>query len=269
MHRASAALAAVLLPALLAGCGSDDSGAGSDDAKESPAPPADLPRSDEPHPLDPASMTTDVTNPWFPLEPGTRWTYREVDEEGTAQRVVVTVTSETRRIADGTEALVVRDTVTEDGEVTEDTFDWYAQDADGTVWYLGEDTAEYGDGPPDTEGSWETGVDGALAGVIMPAEPAPGQSYRQEYLKGVAEDNGEVLATGRSATVPAGAYDDLLLTADTSGLEPKVLEKKYYARSVGLVLTIEDGAREELVGTEHVSPAEARRAGTVALGEPY
>ena len=89
----------------------------------------------------------DVTNPWFPFEsPGTRWTYREVDEEGEVLEVVVTATSETRRIANGVEARVVRDTVTLDGEIIEDTFDWYAQDAVGTVWYLGEDTAEFEDG---------------------------------------------------------------------------------------------------------------------------
>ena len=90
-----------------------------------------------------------MTNPWFPLEPGTRWTYRETTEDGEEVRVVVTATAETREIANGVTARVVRDTVTLDGEIIEDTFDWYAQDADGTVWYLGEDTAEFEDGEVD------------------------------------------------------------------------------------------------------------------------
>ncbi len=103
------------------------------------------------------------------MEPGTQWTYREVDEEGKEVIVVVTVTSETKQIANGVTARVVRDTVTEDGELIEDTIDWYAQDADGNVWYLGEDTAEFEDGKVKTKkGSWEAGVDGALPGVILP-----------------------------------------------------------------------------------------------------
>ena len=195
---------------------------------------AELPQSDEPFKLEPAELSPDVTNPWFPLVPGTRWTYREVDEEGEVLEVVVTATSETRTIANGVEARVVRDTVTLDGEIVEDTLDWYAQDSFGTVWYMGEDTAEFEDGYLKShEGSFEAGVDDALAGVIMPAEPAVGQKYRQEYYAGVAEDNGEVLALDVTAKVPAGSYDGLVQTADTNGLEPDVLEHKFYARDVG------------------------------------
>ena len=110
-------------------CGSDDGGRASDPAA-SETPP-ELPQSDEPFKLDPAELGPDVTNPWFPLEPGTRWTYREVDEDGEVLEVVVTATPETRMIANGVEARVVRDTVTLDGEIVEDTFDWYAQDTLG------------------------------------------------------------------------------------------------------------------------------------------
>ena len=139
------------------------------------------------------------------MKPGTRWTYREIDEEGKELRVVVTVTSETKKIANGITARVVRDTVTEDGELIEDTFDWYAQDGDGNVWYMGEDTAEFEDGKITTRGgSFEAGVDGALPGIVMPAEPRDGMRYRQEYYKGEAEDNGEVLSTEEMAEVPAG-----------------------------------------------------------------
>lgn len=231
-----------------------------------------LPRSGERVDLDPAEFTTEITNPWFPLEPGTRWTYRETTEDGETADVVVTATPVTREIANGVTARVVRDTVTLDGEVVEDTFDWYAQDEDGTVWYLGEDTAEFEDGEIATrEGSFEAGVDDAQAGVIMPASPEVGMAYRQEYAQGEAEDNGEVLALGRHARVPAGEYDGLVKTADTTPLEPDVLEHKYYARGVGLVLTIDKGAggREELISVTHVSPAQARRAGEARLGETY
>lgn len=242
--------------ALLTGCGGDDDG---------------LPQGDEPVALKAAELSPDVTNQWFPLEPGTRWTYRET-ADGQDLRVVVTATSVTRKIANGVTARVVRDTVTENGEIIEDTFDWYAQDADGNVWYLGEDTAELEDGRITTRaGSFEAGVDGAQAGVIMPGKPEVGQEYRQEYYEGEAEDRGEVLSLGKTTKVPAGSYADLLQTADTTPLEPDVLEHKFYARGVGLVLTVdrESTGREELVEITTVSPDEARRAGTAPLGAPY
>ena len=270
MNRGAAVLAAGLLTAALGACGSDD-GTGDDPAAEKPER-LRLPQSDEPFKLDPTALSPDVTNPWFPLTPGTRWVYREVDEEGEVLEVVVTATSETRTIANGAEARVVRDTVTLDGEIIEDTLDWYAQDPAGTVWYLGEDTAEFEDGYlVNHEGSFEAGVDDALAGVIMPAVPAVGQSYRQEYYAGVAEDNGEVLALDGTATVPAGSYEPLVQTADTNALEPDVLEHKFYARDVGVVLTVdvESEAREELLSMRTVPVAEARRAGTAPLGSPY
>lgn len=257
--RAMAVLAVTCCMSVLSGCGSA-------------TPEAALPQSDEPVELDPADFTADVTNPWFPLKPATRWTYRETSEDGEVVEVVVTATSVTREIANGVTARVVRDTVTLDGEIIEDTLDWYAQDADGTVWYLGEDTAEFEDGKIITrEGSFEAGVDGAQAGVIMPASPGVGMAYRQEYYKGKAEDNGEVLALGQQASVPAGRYDGLLKTADTTPLEPDVLEHKYYAEGLGLVLTIdkETGGREELLSVTEISPAQARRAGQAALGQDY
>ena len=167
----------------------------------------------------------------------------------------------------------MRDTVTEDGELVEDTVDWYAQDAEGNVWYLGEETAEFEDGKLATrEGSFEAGVDGALPGVIMPADPAVGMEYRQEYYEGEAEDNGEVLALGQQVQVPLGHYDDTLLTADTISIEPDVLEYKLYAPDVGMVMAlgVSGGAgREELVSTTKVSAATASAAGTAPLGTAY
>lgn len=272
MRRRTPTCAAALAAMVLAACGGSGGAGGAATTPDPADGTADLPRGAEPFPLDPRALSPDVTNPWFPLRAGTRWVYREVDQEGAVLRVVVTATSVTRRIANGVRARVVRDTVTLDGSVIEDTLDWYAQDTDGTVWYLGEDTAEFEDGAlTSREGSFEAGVDGALAGVIMPAEPVVGAAYRQEYYEGVAEDNGEVLSLSESASVPAGEYDDLLQTADTNALEPDVLEHKYYARGVGLVLTVDVGThgREELLSVATVSPAEARRAGRAALGAGY
>jgi hypothetical protein len=251
-------VAAVAAAALaLAGCGGG-----------SPA----LPQGDEPVELDPADFSATVDNRFWPLEPGTRWTYRETDGDEEL-RVVVTVSSETRRIANGVVARVVRDTVTRDGELVEDTFDWYAQDADGSVWYLGEETAEFEDGEvTTTAGSFEAGVDGAQAGVIMPADPQPGLAYRQEHYEGEAEDDGAILSLDEQAEVPAGHYTGALLTRDTVRSDPDVLEYKLYAPGVGLVLALGisgGGGREELVRVETVGAAAARAAGTTPLGEPY
>jgi hypothetical protein len=232
-----------------------------------------LPQGDEQVDLDPASFTVEIDNKYWPMEPGAQWTYREVDEEGNALDVVVTVTTETKEIANGVTARVVRDTVTQDGALIEDTFDWYAQDADGNIWYLGEDTAEFENGEiSSTAGSFEAGVDGALPGVIIPANPQDGMQYRQEYYKGEAEDNGEVLSTEEQAEVPHGHFEGALLTKDTITIEPDVLEYKLYATGVGPVLVLGvsgGGGREELVAFEAVSDELAKAAGTTPLGESY
>jgi hypothetical protein len=200
--------------------------------------------------LDEKEFTTEIDNPYWPMRPGSRWVYRETDADGVEQRVEVTVTNDTRDVM-GIEARVVRDVVTEDGEVVEDTFDWYAQDADGNVWYLGEDTKEYENGKvATTEGSWEAGVDGALPGVIAPADPEVGMTYRQEYYAGEAEDTAEVLSLSEWAQVPYGSFRDVLLTKDFTPLDPDILEYKLYARDVGpvLVLGVSGGSgREELL----------------------
>jgi hypothetical protein len=223
--------------------------------------------------LDPAQFSAEIDNRYWPMQPGTRWTYREIDDEGNALDVVVTVTTATREIANGVTARVVRDTVSADGELIEDTFDWYAQDAEGNVWYLGEDTAEFEDGEvSSTEGSFEAGVDGALPGIIMPANPTDGMRYRQEYYEGEAEDNGEVLSTEEQADVPFGHFEDVLLTKDTITIEPDILEYKLYAPDVGpvLVFGVSGGCgREELVSVEDVGDEAARAAGTTPLGESY
>ena len=264
-------VAVIIALQFLGGCGQDDN-APARTGNESPAP-TPLPRGADPVELDPDDFTAGSDHPYFPLEPGRQWTFRETDESGATVNVVVTVSNQTRTIANGVEARVVRDTVTEDGALIEDTLDWYAQDTDGNVWYLGENTAEFVDGELTTrDGSFEAGVDGALPGIIMPADPAVGMKYRQEYYKDEAEDNGEVIATGHQADVAKGHFDDVVLTSDTITIEPEVLEYKLYAPGVGLVMALGisgGGGREELVSTRTVSEGTAEAAGTAPLGTPY
>jgi len=247
-------LACALVLALLgAGCGSETGGrpASRDDTSApSAGRPAQLPQGSEPVALDPSDFTTEIDNAYWPMVPGSRWVYRE-RAEGGDQRVEVTVTDRTKRIANGVEATVIHDVVTQGGELVEETFDWYAQDKAGNIWYLGEDTTEYENGKPSTtEGSWEAGVDGAQAGIIMPARPQPGVRYRQEYYEGEAEDAARVLMLDERVDVPFGDFEDVLVTEDVNTLVPGgAPEHKYYARGVGLVLVTDTRgrAREELV----------------------
>ena len=212
---------------------------------------AGLPRGDDHVALDPADFSTRITNPWWPMRPGSRWVYRETDSGGARQKVVVTVTRHTKRIANGVTARVVSDVATEDGEPVEVTDDYYAQDRDGNVWYLGEDTAEYEHGKVvSREGSFEAGVDGAEAGVIMPARPRPGLRYRQEYYKGHAEDRARIVSRREQAGVPFGHFRGVLMTREDNPLEPRALEFKFYARGVGPVLAVSVSGgsdREELL----------------------
>ncbi len=192
---------------------------------------------DEPYEvdIDPADFVTGVNNTYFPLTPGTTLVY-EGDTEDGLERIEVAVTSDTRTVM-GVECVVVHDTVRLGGELIEDTYDWYAQDVDGNVWYFGEDSKEYEDGKLEgTEGSWEAGVDGAMPGIVMFARPYVGVTYRQEYYRGEAEDMGTILALGEELVVRGVTYRDLLLTKDFTPLEPGVVELKYYAPGIGVVL---------------------------------
>jgi hypothetical protein len=254
-------VAAVASIAVVAACsgGSDDS----------TAKKQGLPTGDQVVKLDPSTFTTTIDNPYSPMVPGTQMTFREVDGDGSVATVVVTVTSKTKKIANGVTARVVRDTVTEDGEIVEDTFDWFAQDAAGNVWYLGEDTAEFENGKKaSSAGSFEAGVDGAQAGVIMPAHPKVGMAYRQEFYKGHAEDNGVVLSTDEMVEVPYKQFGSALMTKETNGIEPDALELKFYVQGVGNVLSLDvsgGSAREELISVRKNMPAET---GTGPLGAP-
>ena len=192
----------------------------------------------------PAEFTTNITNPYFPLRPGRTFVYRAPHSV-----VTVRVTNQTIKIQ-GVTCRVVRDTNLVDGKVAEDTFDYYAQDRQGNVWYFGESTAEFEHGiPVSVEGSFKAGIDNAKAGIIMLANPRPGTTYRQEFSLTVAEDLARVEALGVRVKVPYGSFDNALRTFEFTPLEPDAKERKFYVPGVGQVLTIdlETGEREELV----------------------
>lgn len=195
--------------------------------------------------LEPAEFVEGVDHPYWPLVPGTVTVFQAGDET-----VTVTVTGDLRTVA-GISSMVVHDVVAEEGEVIEDTYDWYAQDSGGNVWYMGEDTEEYEDGVlVSTAGSWEAGVDGAKAGIIMPAvQPPIGIPYRQEYYACEAEDFAETAGLDESVTVPYGSFTHCLKTREFTPLEPDVNEYKYYADGIGFVLQVDinTGQRTELV----------------------
>ena len=179
-----------------------------------------------------------IDNPYLPLIPGTRYVYKGT-EDGEAIRNTVVVTRATKQIQ-GVTTTVVRDRVYVDGELAEDTLDWYAQDAVGNVWYFGEDSKDYEDGQVvSTEGSWEAGVDGAAAGIAMPAYPRVGHTYYQEFAPGEAEDQGKVLSLRSRAAVPYATFGGCLKTRDFTALEPDQVEHKYYAPGIGFVRSVQ------------------------------
>jgi len=200
--------------------------------------------------FDPNNFVRNVDNPFFPLDPGTTYFY-EGQEDGIPSSTTTEVTNDTKRIL-GVRATVVHDLAYVDGVLVEETFDWYAQDTQGNVWYLGEDSRELDENGNviSTEGSWEAGVDGAQPGILLPGKPKAGLSYRQEYYKGEAEDLAEVLSVDARARVPVGSFEQLLQTKEYTPLEPGVVEHKFYAKEVGpiLAVTVSGGSgREELV----------------------
>ena len=182
--------------------------------------------------IDPANFQTKVDHPYFPLVPGTVFHYIEKAGGETSENDV-TVTHDTKTIM-GVKCVVVHDVLSQKGRVTEDTYDWYAQDKQGNVWYFGEATKEFKEGGAvDTAGSWEAGVNGQ-PGMIMPANPKPGEPYRQEYSPNNAEDMGQIVAVGETVTVPAGTFKGCVKTKDWSLLESGS-ENKWYAKGVGVV----------------------------------
>jgi hypothetical protein len=199
--------------------------------------------------FDPCNFANEtIDNPYFTLTPGATFTYQTKTEDGTEKDVVM-VTDKTKEIL-GIRTTVVWDRVWLDQELTEETFDWYAQDRQGNVWYMGEDSKEYENGKAvSTEGSWEAGVNGAKPGIIMKAAPQVGDAYRQEYYPGHAEDAAKVISLNETAKVPFGTFTNCLQTRDVSLLEPNQDENKYYCKEVGgvvLEVAIDSGERTEL-----------------------
>jgi hypothetical protein len=226
--RPARALLTLGLLALLAACGSHK------------------PEFRQPRMPSPEHFLASVSHPYYPLPVGATWVYRAHTADG-VEEITVTVLPRTKIVA-GVTATVVHDRATLDGTLTEDTYDWFAQDDQGNVWYLGEDTTAYdADGSTSTEGSWQAGVHGASPGLAMPAKPKVGDRYQQEYLSGIAEDRGEILALDAEGRVPWGPFSDAVRTRDTSPLEPKLTEFKYYVRGIGDVLEEEGEDRLELV----------------------
>ncbi len=215
-----------------AGCGGDSTG----------------PESPPYSPVLPAAWADTVSNPFFKLTPGTTAEFAGQTDEG-LETIVIEVTADTRDV-NGVTATVVRDRVYLDGELIEDTYDWFAQDDKGNVWYLGEDSKEIENGQVvSTEGSWEWGVDDALPGIIMWSDPAAhvGEDYRQEYYEDEAEDWGKVVALDQEVTVPYGTFTGCTQIEEWNGLESGGHEQKYYAPGIGIVLEVGGDERVELV----------------------
>src|SRR5437016_6382494 len=198
--------------------------------------------------IDPANFVRHVTNPFLPLPPGQTFVYEGHTKDGFVHNDFI-VTRKTKVIL-GVTCTEVHDVVYLDGELAEDTLDWYAQDNQGNVWYFGESTAEFEDGRPVTvEGSFTAGVNGDKPGIIMEAHSVPGDFYRQEFALANAEDNALVVSLDATVNVPAGLFHHCLKTEETTPLEPDALENKFYASGVGNVLTVDlrTGDRIKLV----------------------
>ncbi|HVR65544.1 MAG TPA: hypothetical protein VMT98_02840 [Verrucomicrobiae bacterium] len=193
--------------------------------------------------FDPKNFAGPIDNPYFTLQPGTTFITKSPD----GSQVDTFVVTRQTKVIDGVTCVVVRDTSKVDGELEEKTADYFAQDKDGNVWYMGEDTAEYQDGKVvSREGTWRAGVNGATPGIIMLASPVPGIEYDQEHALGVAEDHAKVLSLNATVTVPYGTFDHVLQTLETSPLDPGLQEKKNYATGVGFLLATDGGSGEAL-----------------------
>ena len=185
--------------------------------------------------LDPANFVSTIDNPYYPLPVGRTLVY-EGFRDGQTQTDTIKVLDQTR-VVEGITARVVSDVATHDGTLLEKTFDWFAQDKQGNVWYLGEDTTAYGrNGKTDTSGSWEAGVNDAEPGLIMEANPQIPDGYRQEYLAGEAEDTAWITGQGGSVKVPYGTVRNVLTTLEATQVEPDVYDQKIYGPGIGIVV---------------------------------
>lgn len=185
--------------------------------------------------IDPDDFVAAIDNPYLPYMAGTSWVYEGETDEG-VEKIEVTVTDETR-VTMGVTCTIVWDRVWIDGELVEDTRDWYAQDRKGNVWYFGEDSQEIEAGQVvSTAGSWEAGVDGAKPGIVMYANPRTDETYRQEHYPGEAEDMAKVLSLSATVRIGLGDYTGCIQTEEWTPLEPGIKEHKFYARDIGIIL---------------------------------
>jgi hypothetical protein len=257
LARGAAALALVAGLVAMSACGSEPTKGGAGEVtgtSEKEAPPyapevAEENAATYAPQIDPSNFVDKIDNRYMMLTPGTTFFYEGKTADG-PERVETYVSHKTKDVL-GVKCTIVRDKAFLNGKLSEDTFDWYAQDREGNVWYFGEDTKEYENGKVvSTKGSWEAGVDGAKPGIVMEANPQVGDSYRQEYYEGEAEDMAEVLSLDASGlndavSVPYGSFGDVLMTKEWNPLEPGVLEYKYYAPGTGLI-----GEEQILGGTD-------------------
>lgn len=220
--------------------------------------PTDAPQtaieSEMPHTVEmsPDNFVTTIDNPYFPRIPGARYVYEGQTADG-LERVELEILTETRQIM-GIQATIMHDVVYLNGELIEETFDWFAQDKEGNVWYLGEDVDNYENGVlTDHDGSWEAGVDGALPGIVMFANPAEhiGETMRQEYYAGIAEDAADLLSITQKVAVPFGSFDHVLQTYDYTPLDADAQEHKFYAAGIGEIRTVDLLTGEETVLIEY------------------
>jgi hypothetical protein len=184
-----------------------------------------------------ANFADSITNPYYPLSPGKIYIYQGQAEDAFEIDSVI-VTYQTKTIL-GVSCRVVNDVVYSRDLLIEQTYDWYAQDIEGNVWYMGEASTQYSNGKiTGTEGSWEAGVNGAKPGIVMQSHPQLGLPYRQEYLFNTAEDMAKVLSINESTSVPYGSFSNCYMTEEWSELDPGVIENKYYAPGIGYIRTI-------------------------------
>ena len=176
-----------------------------------------------------------IDNKYFPLKPGTTFIYKGT-KEGDPTRDTFEVTSKVKIIA-GITTREIHDKLFTKGVLTESTQDWFAQDDNGNVWYFGEFTTDFSSGGSH-EGSWQAGVKGAKAGIIMEAQPKVGDTYNQEVAKGVAEDMATVLSLNDKVCVPYGCFTHVLKTKEFTPLEPGIAENKFYAQNIGNIKAV-------------------------------
>ena len=197
--------------------------------------------------IDPSSFVSVVDNVYFPLTPGRTFRY---EDRASGETLVIEVTHRTKTVM-GVRTIVVIETVAENGRTVEISENWFAQDRDGNVWYFGEFSRDFENGVPvNSAGSWEAGINGAVPGIIMLAQPAPGDTYFQENAPGVAEDMAAVQSVGLTEVTPMGAQSNVLKTKEWTPLEPGKTEHKYYAPGIGLIAEEQGGHRLELVAIE-------------------